>query len=93
MDIRGRRLSPGQRHHDSVSSADRQLTFLDLLNVASFLIGIQNLEANLDQNDKQDLQHDLTENAERLLAEIHGHLEQQDRKIDEILRSMKERHT
>lgn len=76
-----------------MSSADRQLTFLDLLNVASFLIGIQNLEANLDQNDKQDLQHDLTENAERLLAEIHGHLEQQDRKIDEILRSMKERHT
>lgn len=76
-----------------MSSADRQLTFLDLLNVASFLIGIQNLEANLDQNDKQDLQHDLTENAERLLAEIHGHLEQQDRKIDEILKSMKERHT
>lgn len=76
-----------------MSSADRQLTFLDLLNVASFLIGLENLDANLTQSDKQDLQHDLSENAERLLTEIHGHLEQQDRKLDDILNRMEEQRT
>lgn len=68
----------------------RQLSFLDALNVASFLIGIQNLEANLDQNDKADLQHDLTVTAEKLLQEIHAHLEKQDRKLDDIAKRLEE---
>lgn len=71
-------------------NSDRQLTFLDVLNVASFLIGIENLEANLDQNDKADLQRDLTVTAERLLTEIHTHLEAQDRKIDSIISRLEE---
>ena len=71
-----------------MNNADRQLTILDILNVASFLIGIQNLEANLDQNDKADLQHSLTVTAEQLLQEIHAHLEMQDRKLDEIARQL-----
>lgn len=68
-----------------MNSESRQLTWLDLLNVLSFLIGLENLEANLTQSDKQDLQHDLTVTAERLLNEIHAHLEKQDAKIDEIM--------
>ena len=66
-------------------SDNRQLSFLDLLNVLSFLIGVENLEENLTQGDKQDLQHDLTVTAENLLTEIHAHLEAQDKKIDKIL--------
>lgn len=68
-----------------MNSENRQLTWLDFLNVLSFLIGLENLEANLTQSDKQDLQHDLTVTAERLLNEIHAHLEKQDAKIDEIM--------
>ena len=68
-----------------MNSENRQLTWLDLLNVLSFLIGLENLEENLTQSDKQDLQHDLTVTAERLLNEIHAHLEKQDAKIDEIM--------
>ena len=68
-----------------MNSENRQLTWLELLNVLSFLIGLENLEANLTQSDKQDLQHDLTVTAERLLNEIHAHLEKQDAKIDEIM--------
>lgn len=68
-----------------MNSENRQLTWLDLLNVLSFLIGLENLEANLTQSDKQDLQHDMTVTAERLLTEIHAHLEKQDAKIDEIM--------
>ena len=68
-----------------MNGENRQLTWLDFLNVLSFLIGLENLEANLTQSDKQDLQHDLTVTAERLLNEIHAHLEKQDAKIDEIM--------
>lgn len=71
-----------------MSGENRQLTFLDILNVMSFLIGIENLNANLDQNDKQDLQHDLSEASDRLLKEIHAHLEAQDKKINEILKRL-----
>ena len=72
------------------SSENRQLTFFDILNVLSLIIGIENLNANLTQNDKQDLQHDLSENVDRLLTEIHGHLEQQDTKIDKINKRLEE---
>ena len=64
------------------------MTFADLLNVLSLFIEIQNLEMNLTQDDKQDLQNDLSKNADRLLSEIHGHLEQQDLKIDSILKML-----
>ena len=74
-----------------MSGENRQLTFLDILNVLSFVIGIENLEMNLDQNDKQDLQNDLTVTAERMLTEIHAHLEKQDTKIDEIIKHMEEK--
>ena len=70
------------------SSENRQMSFFDLLNVLSLIIGIENLNANLTQNDKQDLQHDLSENVDRLLTEIHGHLEQQDTKIDKIIKRL-----
>lgn len=63
-----------------------QLSFIDLLSVASFVIGLENLEENLTQGDKQDLQKDLSDKADLLLKEIHEHLERQDQKIDEILR-------
>lgn len=71
-----------------MNSENRQMSFFDLLNVMSLIIGIENLNANLTQNDKQDLQHDLSENVDRLLTEIHGHLEQQDTKIDKIIKRL-----
>lgn len=71
-----------------MTGESKQLTFLDLLNVMSFLIGLENLEANLTQSDKQDLQSDLAETAERLLTEIHAHLETQDAKIERILKRL-----
>ena len=66
------------------------IAFSDLLNVLSLLVGLQNLDMNLTQDDKQDLQNALSENADRLLTEIHAHLEQQDAKIDLILQRLEE---
>lgn len=67
------------------SGANGEFTFLDVLSVISFLIGVENLEMNVTQEDAQNLQKELADKAELLLREIHGHLEEQDAKIDTIL--------
>lgn len=62
-----------------------QLSFLDLINVASFCIGLMNLDENLTQGDKQDLMQRFNDQTEIVLKEIHQHLQEQDQKIDLIL--------
>lgn len=64
---------------------NNQLTFLDVISIMSFCISLMNLDENLSQGDKQDLQNDLAEKMKIILQEIHGHLEKQDIKIDKIL--------
>lgn len=65
------------------------LGFLDLITIMSFVISLENLDENLNQNDKQDLLSEFNKKAEVLLNEIHKHLESQDDKLDEILRRLK----
>lgn len=64
---------------------NNQLTFLDIISIMSFCISLMNLDENLSQGDKQDLQNDLAEKMKMILQEIHGHLKEQDIKIDKIL--------
>ena len=66
-----------------------QLDFLDLITLASFVIALQNLEENITQSDKADLQKDLADKADLLLQEIHGHLEEQDALLKLILEELK----
>lgn len=47
-----------------------------------------NLNENLNQGDKQELLEKFSEEAERLLNEIHLHLQEQDEKIDKILKEL-----
>ena len=67
-----------------------QLDFLDLISIASFVIALQNLEENMTQGDKQDLQKDLADKADNLLDEIHAHLENQDIKLDHIIKRLED---
>ena len=69
---------------------DTQLDFLDILNVMSFAIGVLNLQENLTQGDKQDLLNQFGTQTNTILKEIHSHLEQQDNKIDDILKRLEE---
>ena len=62
-----------------------QLSFLDLISIASFCIGLMNLDENLTQGDKQDLMQKFNDQTETVLKEIHEHLQEQDQKIDLIL--------
>lgn len=64
---------------------NNDIDFLDIITLLSFVISVENLEQNLSQNDKQDLQNDLSEKADRILSEIHTHLEKQDRLLNEIM--------
>lgn len=68
----------------------KQLTFIDILSVASFLIALENLDENMTQNDKQELQSDLANKSNSILKEIHKHLEEQDRKLDTIIKRLEE---
>ena len=67
---------------------NNQLTFLDVISIMSFCISLMNLDENLSQGDKQDLQNDLAEKMEIILQEVHGHLKEQDKKIDKILEAI-----
>ena len=69
---------------------NKQLDFLDTLNIMSFVIGLMNLDENMTQGDKQELMQELSNKAELLLNEIHSHLEEQDKKIDKILTKLGE---
>lgn len=64
---------------------NKQLSFIDILSIMSFCLGLENLNENLSQSDKQDLQNNLSESIDKVLQEIHAHLKQQDEKIDKIL--------
>ena len=70
-----------------------ELTFLDMVSLMSFIVGLQNLDLNIDQNDMDAQTREIDERASRLvntaLSEIHDHLQDQDHKIDQILEVLK----
>ena len=72
-----------------MNNMNSQLEFMDILSIMSFCISLKNLDENLSQNDKQDLQKDLSDKINLLLKEIHSHLEMQDEKINLILEELK----
>jgi hypothetical protein len=64
--------------------------FLDILTLMSFVISLENLDLNVTQEDAQNLEKNMDEKMNRLLNEIHAHLKAQDKKIDEILKELKD---
>jgi hypothetical protein len=69
-------------------NSNGQYDLLDILNILSFVIGILNYNENLTQGDKQELMQTFDKQAQQILSEIHQHLEQQDMKIDRILKQL-----
>lgn len=57
---------------------------LDAMATLSFLIGIANYNENITQSNLQD-------SAKQIMDEIHGHLREQDEKIDHILELLERR--
>ena len=76
------------------SGANGELTAIDILSILSFIVGLQNLDLNIDQNDMDEQTRQIDERASALvrnaLNEIHEHLEEQDAKIQSILEALYE---
>lgn len=51
---------------------------MDILAIASFIVGLKNYGENLDQSKAQEMLNNV-------LEELHGHLREQDAKIDKII--------
>ena len=78
-------------YENLLKNNQQQLDFIDILNIASFILALMNLNENLTQNDKQQLMEELNNKSDLLLKEIHQHLEKQDQKIDVILQELKKK--
>ena len=57
---------------------------MDYLNIMSFVIGVLNLEENIDQSTFSQAQGELSEKIDNVLGEIHAHLEKQDKDLEVI---------
>ena len=72
------------------SGTDGQMTFIDMISLISFAVGLQNLDLNLTEEDinrqTAELDARVNEKFDRVLTEIHTHLRAQDDKIEELLR-------
>lgn len=59
--------------------------FMDELNIASFIIGLKNLEENLSQSDKDDLIESMSTTNQDLLDVLERDIEKQNEMLNEIL--------
>lgn len=66
------------------------ISFLDAISIASFLIGLENLDMNITQEDVQGSEMRLYSALSKEVSDIHKHLEAQDKKLDNILGILKE---
>lgn len=73
------------------SGESGQFTFLDLISIASFFIGVLNFDENLTQSDKQDLMSGVDKKVQSALSEIHKHLNIQDEKINSIILKLEDK--
>lgn len=62
-----------------------QLNLVDMLSIVSMLFGMMNYSENSSQGDKQVILSGLANQADIMLKDINGHLQQQDKKLDNII--------
>ena len=65
-----------------------EFTFMDYIAIVSLIIGIENLELNITQEDMDKQTADVNNEVDKALDAIQQHLEIQDKKIDELLNRM-----
>ena len=70
------------------SGNNGELTFLDILSIISFCVGLQNLELNITASDIDAQTQDLDKRLHGVINDIHGHLSVQDTKLNLILNKL-----
>ena len=71
------------------SGAGGEFTFLDILTIMGFCIGLQNLDLNISQENLDNQTQELDARLHKVVDDIHQHLALQDKKIDKILEVLK----
>lgn len=72
------------------SGDNGELTFLDAIAILSFIVGVENLDMNITQEDMQKTEDKLNQSLQEQVTEIHRHLEDQDAKLEVILHKLEE---
>ena len=72
------------------SGADGEWTFLDILTLMGFCIGLQNLDLNITQDNLDTQTQELDRRLRGVVDDIHRHLAVQDEKIDFIIEVIKD---
>lgn len=67
------------------SGVGGEWTFLDIIGLMGFCIGLQNLDLNISQENLDNQTQVLDARLKEVVDEIHRHLKNQDIKIDKIL--------
>lgn len=63
-------------------------SYIDYINLMDLAISIKNLRSNTSQEERQKLEEHFNTKLNSLLEEIHSHLQEQDNKIDLILKKL-----
>ena len=72
------------------TGADGEWTFLDVLTIMGFCIGLQNLDLNISQENLDNQTQELDAKLREVVDDIHHHLKDQDIKIDRILKEIQD---
>lgn len=64
---------------------------LDSIAVVGFLVGLQNLDLNISQENLDNQTKELDSKLREVVDDIHKHLKEQDRKIDLIMEKLNEK--
>ena len=70
------------------SGAGGEWTFLDIIGLMGFCIGLQNLDLNISQENLDNQTQELDARLRGVVDDIHQHLTNQDIKIDRILEEL-----
>ena len=64
---------------------DGEWTFIDLISLIGFCVGLQNLDLNISQENLDNQTQELDAKLREVVDDIHQHLTEQDKKIEKIL--------
>lgn len=67
------------------SGNNGELTFLDMIAIVSFCVGLQNLDLNISQENLDNQTQELDNRLHSVIDDIHEHLQNQDDKLNLIL--------
>ena len=71
------------------SGDNGEFTFLDIISIISFCVGLQNLEYNIAQEDLDNQTQELDRRLREVVDDIHEHLKKQDALLEELRNGIK----